>query len=164
MHASPESTPGLNEALPKGPTWSLGLLGAKASSSIGLNAASAFFLAPLRIYVPLVPSSVSLGFSPFEKPASISLMVFYRSIGHCIDPNISMHFDGACSIVIGALPILVMFCSFNLLSFARSGASLSTTILSLYSWTICLMLSSISFGSSWASSSSSIFWKLMLFF
>jgi hypothetical protein len=46
MQASPESTPALKDCYPKRPTWSLGLLGAKASSSIGLKTASGFFEIP----------------------------------------------------------------------------------------------------------------------
>ena len=48
MHDSPERTPALNVFDPKGPTWSLGLLGANASSSIGLNTAIVCLFEPLN--------------------------------------------------------------------------------------------------------------------
>ena len=89
MHASPESTPALNVFDPNGPIWSLGLLGAKASSSIGLNTARVYLFLPRNRYVPLVPSSVRMGFKPLTRPFSISRSVPWSSCGHYIDPNIS---------------------------------------------------------------------------
>ena len=48
MHASPERTPALKDRDPNGPTWSLGLFGAKASSSIGLKIANGYLSYPLN--------------------------------------------------------------------------------------------------------------------
>ena len=48
MQDSPERTPALNVFDPKGPTWSLGLFGANASSSMGLKTAIVYLFEPLN--------------------------------------------------------------------------------------------------------------------
>ena len=155
MQASPESTPALKDLDPKGPTWSLGLLGAKASSSMGLKTALGFLFLLLKRYVPLVPSSVSLGLNPLRNPSSISLMLSWSYWGHCIDPKTSMHegeevswspnYSWSNLTLFGdklrsfssstagdsniAASLFWILLRFKLLSLAKLGASLSFTIL-----------------------------------
>ena len=139
MQASPESTPALKDYDPNGPIWSLGLLGAKASSSIGLKTASGFLFYPLMRYVPLVPSSVSFGLRPLLKPNSIWLMAVCNWSGHFIYPKMSMKFPEETSWSFVDLSVeqsefsysvFCIFWRFNLVSFSTFGASLSITIFS----------------------------------
>ena len=155
IQASPESTPALKDLDPKGPTWSLGLLGAKASSSMGLKTAKGFLFGPLKRYVPLVPSSVSLGFKPLQNPISIVLMLSWSYWGHSNDPKTSIHDeetrgwplndswsnvtlfgDKHSSLSLSttgdsfiSASLLILLIRFSLLSLAKLGASLSFTIL-----------------------------------
>lgn len=48
MHASPDSIPARNVVFPNAPTYPRGLLGANASSSIGLKTAHGFLSIPLK--------------------------------------------------------------------------------------------------------------------
>ena len=91
---SPDLTPGRKHSLPNGALKERGLLGAKGSSSIGFQTAIGIYYSSspmlLKIYEPLVPSSVRHGYSPSSKPLLIDSIAILISKGTLKLPKLQM--------------------------------------------------------------------------